>query len=86
MTGARIGPGESRLVFGISGQRLGRSYAVAGLKITYRYEGRSFTAIAWSAALVCVVNAVRLRYDNKTCGAELNRVTLAARRLANISP
>src|SRR2546421_320735 len=50
LAGARIGHGQSNIVFGITSRVPGINYSVAGLKIRYRYRGQVYSVIAWSAA------------------------------------
>jgi len=52
--GARIGHGQSNIVFGVTGRVVGTNYTVAGLKIRYRYRGQVYSVVAWSAAVACV--------------------------------
>jgi hypothetical protein len=52
--GAGLAHGEIAVAFGVSGDTLGRDYAVAGLRIRYRVQGHVYDLQAWSAALDCV--------------------------------
>jgi hypothetical protein len=52
--GARLPYGQSNIIFGFEGTRVGRNYMAAGLRITYRYHGKLYTTSAWSAAVACV--------------------------------
>jgi hypothetical protein len=52
--GARIGHGQSNIIFGMTGWTVGTNYTAAGLKIRYRYQGQVYSVIAWSAAVACV--------------------------------
>jgi hypothetical protein len=54
LTGARIGHGQSNIIFGITGRIVGTDYTAAGLKIRYRYQGQFYSVVAWSAAVACV--------------------------------
>lgn len=58
LRGARLGRGETGIVLGISGPRAGRDYVVAGLRITYRYEGKLYSMSAWVATVACVVTSI----------------------------
>jgi len=48
-----IGHGQHNIVFGITGNASGYYYA-AGLKIRYRYQGKTYYVTAWSAVIACV--------------------------------
>jgi hypothetical protein len=54
LAGARIGHGQSNIIFGITGWMVGTNYTVAGLKVRYRYRGQVYSVVAWSAAVACV--------------------------------
>jgi hypothetical protein len=58
---ARIGPGQGNIVFGMVGRVSGVNYSAAGLRIRYRYQGRAYSVIAWSAAVACVAKVFRPR-------------------------
>jgi hypothetical protein len=58
LAGARIGHGQSDIIFGITGRVLGTNYTVAGLKIRYRYQGQVYSVVAWSAAVACVARVL----------------------------
>jgi hypothetical protein len=58
LAGARIGHGQSNIIFGITGHVLDTNYTVAGLKIRYRYQGRVYSVVAWSAAVACVASVL----------------------------
>lgn len=53
--GASLRPGQSNIIFGFNARELGLSYMTAGIRITYRFEGKTSTVTAWSAATACVV-------------------------------
>lgn len=54
-TGANIrAHAQTAIAFGISGDRFGSDYAVAGLRIHYRLQGHLYNLNAWSAALDCI--------------------------------
>jgi len=55
--GARLPKGQSNIIFGFKVPDLGRTYMAAGIRITYRYQGQTYTVTAWSAATACVVSA-----------------------------
>jgi hypothetical protein len=58
LAGARIGHGQSNIVFGITGRVPCINYSVAGLNIRYHYRGQVYSVIAWSAAVARVTNAI----------------------------
>ena len=53
------------IVFGASGPATGHNYAVAGLRIGYRYHGQSYSMIAWAPLAICV--AASLRSNTPSC-------------------
>lgn len=65
--GAKLPHGESTITFAISGQKPGISYAAAGLKIAYRYQGQVYSVTAWSAVLACVTTAENVN-NPRECG------------------
>jgi hypothetical protein len=66
-SGAKLANGESRIVFGISGQRVGDNYGDAGINIVYRYRGREYSVTAWSAVLACVTDTDGIKSPS-VCG------------------
>lgn len=53
---ARLPKGQSNIIFGFTVPDVGRTYMAAGITITYRYRGQTYTVTAWSAATACVVS------------------------------
>jgi hypothetical protein len=53
LPGARIGHGQTNIVFGVTGRRPG-FWPAAGLKITYLWQGTFRTVIAWSVNAACI--------------------------------
>jgi hypothetical protein len=84
--GASLGKGESRIIFGISGAHAGSAYAAAGIRITYEYQNREYSVVAWAGLMGCVAppgqqgNADKSRY----CNAMGNRLTAAVRKVAGL--
>jgi hypothetical protein len=58
LDGAQVGHGQTNIIAGITGTTVDKNYAVAGLKITYQYQGHTYYVIAWSAAVACVKKAI----------------------------
>jgi hypothetical protein len=52
--GAELPHGVVGIIFGITGPATGRHYAVAGLRIEYRYRGGAYSAVAWAGMTACV--------------------------------
>jgi hypothetical protein len=61
LPGARIGHGQSNIVFAIIGRVPGTNYSAAGLKISYRYGGQTYSVVAWTAAVACVTKVFTRR-------------------------
>lgn len=80
IAGARIGPGQTNIVAGVTGSVPGHNYAVAGLRVTYRYEGHTYSVVAWSGAIACVVKVLR---DTKSCVRLNNTVMSKVQQLAD---
>lgn len=81
--GATLRHGESKLVFAISGQRVGVDYAAAGIAVVYRYQGRVYRMTAWSGDLACVTTAKQLHKVANHCGNIDSRLTAAIQKLAD---
>lgn len=58
LAGARIGHGQSNIIFGITGWSVGTNYTAAGLQIRYRYQGQVYSVVAWSAGVACVARVL----------------------------
>src|ERR1022692_645522 len=82
--GARVRHGESSVIFGFAGTRPGVNYMTAGLRTVYRYHGRLYTMIAWSAAAACVSPDWRTG-DLAACGRAEDVVRRATEHLAGVS-
>jgi hypothetical protein len=80
--GATLRHGESKIVFAISGQRLGVDYAAAGIAVVYRYQGRVYRMTAWSGDLACVTTAKKLDKVADRCSNVGNRLIAAIQKLA----
>ena len=82
--GAKVRHGESSVIFGFSGTREGVDYMTAGLRITYRYHGQTYTMRAWAAAVNCVRHNWRTA-GNSQCDRSQNIARNATDRLASDS-
>ena len=80
--GMTLRPGESRILFGISGWRPGTIYAAAGLRIVYRFRDRVFAMTAWSGNLACVISNQARSAADPRCDSAADQVMAAIRRLA----
>ena len=52
--GAQLAHGLSGIIFGITGRAPSREYAIAGVKITYKYHGQVYSTTAWAVEVACV--------------------------------
>jgi hypothetical protein len=54
LAGAVIGHGQAGILVGFTGPVSGRRYTMAaGVAVTYRWHGRTYTVTAWSAGVAC---------------------------------
>jgi hypothetical protein len=51
--GAELRPGNDNIIFGSLGSKLRHYYAIAGLTITYTYQGQSYSLAVWSGFTTC---------------------------------
>jgi hypothetical protein len=63
---ARIGHGQTDIIVGITGATVGKNYAVAGVKITYQYQGNTYNVVIWSAGIACVGKVLRSTHSCDT--------------------
>ncbi len=82
--GAILSYGESRIIFGFTGYRAGANYGAAGIRITYTYQGRDFSIIAWSGLMGCVTQPLRQRHAAAHCNSLSNRFLTAVRKVAGL--
>jgi hypothetical protein len=79
---ARIPHGQSGIVFGITGELIGRHYVAAGLRITYRSAGNHVgTFIAWSSIVACVMKPGVIHLSH-SCTKTGQRAETATERMA----
>lgn len=82
-------PAGTGIVFGITGQVPGRDYAVAGLRITYTYNGHSYTTSAWAGNEACIVpdmNPANLAAASAACNGPFNtKVNTAIEQMAGLT-
>jgi hypothetical protein len=81
--GARLPHGQSGIIYGVTGQVIGRDYAIAGVRISYTFDGRPYTAIAWGGDLACVVAS--LDSSTATCNAFYNTVNAAIENMSGLT-
>jgi len=82
LIGAELRGSQFGIVFGISGPRAGRDYAVAGLRIRYVYQGQSYSMVAWGALVGCVT--ATLRSDSPSCRPFASKVNGVVEKMAGI--
>lgn len=88
--GAQLPSGQTGIVFGITGQISGRSYAVAGLRIEYRYRSQLYSTLAWAGEAACVAtswkaNARGWKANAASCQAFTRKVNGILEKMAGIS-
>jgi hypothetical protein len=83
--GAVLPHGESRIIFGVSGSAAGANYAAAGIRITYRYRGQSYTFTAWSGVMACVTAKTGWNAANDRCNSASDKFAAAVDHVAGIS-
>jgi|SRR5215472_13652991 len=86
MREAKIGFGQTDIIFGITGKTLFRDYVVAGLRITYLFQGQSYSVTAWSVGVACVRPARLLRRaSHPSCSAITGRIHSKVDHMAGLS-
>jgi hypothetical protein len=81
--GAVLQHGQTRIVFGITGSRIGDDYAAAGLRVSYKYQGQTFSVTAWAGVLACVTKPNLFIPSRAACGrAVSNRLTPAVEHMS----
>jgi hypothetical protein len=86
LRGAKVGFGQADIIFGISGKALFRNYVVAGLRITYLFQGQSYSVTAWSVGVACVIPARLLkRRSHPSCTAITDRIQSKVDHMAGTS-
>lgn len=83
-SGAKLPAGESRIIFGFTGNQAGRNYAAAGIRITYTYQGRDLTVTAWSGIMACVTRSHQQSHAARYCQALGGSFTTAVRKVAGL--
>jgi hypothetical protein len=56
------------IVFRMVGRVPGVNYPAAGLRTRYRYRGRVYSVVAWSAAVACVTKSFGKSVPARTSG------------------
>jgi hypothetical protein len=87
LQGVSLPHGESRIIFGIAGTQVGAAYAAAGIRITYRYQGRDYTMTAWAGLMGCITQPGRQRQagNSPSCTVPGDRLTAAVQKVARAS-
>jgi hypothetical protein len=83
LIGAELPHGLTGILFGITGLVAGRDYAVAGLRLTYTYNDRSYAVIAWAGLAACV--AATRRSATPSCQTFQNKVNGIIMKMAGTS-
>lgn len=88
--GAELPHGQTGIVFGITGQVSGRRYAVAGLRIEYKYRGQFYSTLAWAGEAACVAtswkrNANGWKANVASCQAFTSKVNGILEKISGIS-
>lgn len=78
--GGTLPPGLSQIVFGFNGPKAGQDYAMAGVTITYKYHGQTYTVTAWTAEVACT-----MQKPQAACGAYLAKVNARVEKMAGLS-
>lgn len=81
--GARLAHGRVGVVFGFTGSVPDRQYALAGVRITYEYRGRQYSAIGWAVEVACV--SKNWRQPSPGCDAAKDRANRAVEKLAGLT-
>jgi hypothetical protein len=84
LNGAVLPHGESRILFGITGPSPGANYAAAGVRITYRYRGLTYTVTAWSGAMACVEDSSGRDAANQRCNTMSGKFSAAVDHVAGL--
>jgi hypothetical protein len=74
--GAHLQHGLYSLIFGFTGNRIGKNYMTAGLLIRYRYHGQLHSVRAWASAVDCVTRDWHKTGNQQAC----NRASDLAQR------
>jgi hypothetical protein len=67
LAGSGLPQGQSGIIVGLSGLQVGRAYAIAGIRIEYRYHGKSYATTAWAGLAFCVVTAAQYKSGATVC-------------------
>jgi hypothetical protein len=81
--GTELRHGQSGIVFGVSGEVIGRNYVLAGLRIDYTYNGRSYSTIAWGGEAACV--AVNDDANDASCQSFIQKANAVIEQMAGLS-
>jgi hypothetical protein len=79
--GGTLPHGLNQITYGIAGNRVGQYYAIAGVKITYRYQGSTYSMLAWTALVACVAKSWRTGSESP-CNAQVQKANAALEKLA----
>jgi hypothetical protein len=61
----------------------GRNYAIAGVRISYTFDGHPYTAVAWGGDMACVVAS--LNSSAASCNAFYNKVNTAIEKMSGLA-
>jgi hypothetical protein len=83
--GARLPRGLVGIVFGFTGEVPGREYALAGVKITYEYQDRQYSAIGWAVEVACVSRNWRQPSPGSGCQAATDRANTTVKKMTGLA-
>jgi len=83
--GARLAHGRMGIVFGFTGSVPDREYALAGVRITYEYRGRLYSAVGWAVEVACVSKNWRKPGPGSVCRAATDRANKTVERMTGLS-
>jgi hypothetical protein len=83
--GGEIPSGLTGIVFAMAGLAADHDYAVAGLRITYEYQGRAYSTIAWDGEAACVYDGRNRHADDAPCTAFGNKVGAIVEDMSGLS-
>jgi hypothetical protein len=83
--GAKIPHEENGIgiIFGITGPVIGHNYAVAGLRISYTFNGQPYTVLLWGGDMACV--EVNASATSPTCNTFYNKVNTAIEKMSGLT-
>ncbi len=81
--GAELPHGYAGIIFGVTGDRVGHNYALAGLRVAYTYQGQSYQAVAYDGEAACV--AASSHANDPSCHAFVSKSNTIIMKMAGLS-